>query len=96
MKAIGLIEVGGVDEESNVMNSDECTKEVQRLLDSNGVAEFDPRLLRESRQTASDFMDQLEVYRKLPRQWASSILVIPTQWVDEGDAKQLEVLFEIV
>ena len=50
-----------VDEESNVMNSDECTKEVQRLFDSINVEEFDPRLLRESRQTEIDFMDQLDV-----------------------------------
>ena len=29
MKVIDLKEVGGVDEESNVVNSGECTKEVQ-------------------------------------------------------------------
>ena len=37
-------------------------------------------------------MNRLDVYRKRPRQWASSIPVIPMQWVDvnEGGAKQLE------
>ena len=80
VKATGLREVGGVDEESNVMNSDECTKEVQRVFNSIGVAEFDPRLLRELRQTEIDLMDQLEVYRKRARQWASSIPIIPTKW----------------
>ena len=90
MKAIGLREVGGVDEESNVMNSAECTQEVQRVFDSLGMAEFDPKLLRESRQTEIDFVDQLEVHRKRPTQCASSILVIPTKRLDEGGAKQLQ------
>ena len=63
VKAIGLKEVGGVDEESNAMNSDEYTKEVQYVFDSISVAEFEPRLLRESRQTDVNFMDQLDVYR---------------------------------
>ena len=52
MEAIGLREVGGVGEESNVMNSDECTKEFQRVFDSIDVAEFGEKLLREPRQTA--------------------------------------------
>ena len=60
------------------------------MFDSISVAEFDPGLLRESRQTEIDVMDQLDVYRKRPRQWASSIPVIRTKCVDEGDAKQLE------
>ena len=45
VKASGWRGVGGVDEESNAVNSDECTKEVQRVLDSIGAVEFDPRLL---------------------------------------------------
>ena len=90
VRAIGLREVGGADEEPNVMYSDECTKTAQRVLGRIVVAEFDPRLLREPRQTEIDFMDQLDVYRDRPRQWASSIPVIPTKWMDEGDAKQLE------
>ena len=52
VRAIGLREVGGADEEPNVMYSDECTKTAQRVLGRIIVAEFDPRLLRESRQTA--------------------------------------------
>ena len=90
VRAIGLEEVGEVDEESNVMNSDECTKEVQHVFDSISVAEFDTRVLRESTQTDIDFVDQFDVYRERPRRWASSISVIPTKWVDEGSAKQLE------
>ena len=39
------------------MNSDECTKEVQRVLGSISMAEFKPRVLRESRQTEIDFVD---------------------------------------
>ena len=37
VKAICLREIGEVVEESNAMNSDECTKEVQRMLDSIGA-----------------------------------------------------------
>ena len=39
-----------------------------------------------------DFVNQLDVYRKRPGLWASSIPVIPAKWVDvnERDAKQLE------
>ena len=42
------------------------------------MVDFDPRLRRESRQTDIDFVNQFDVYRKRPRQWASSIPVIPT------------------
>ena len=34
-------------------------------------------------------MNQLDVYRERPRQWALSVPVIPTTWVNEGGAKQL-------
>ena len=44
-------DVGGVDEEFNGMNSDEYTQEVQFVFESISAAEFDPRLLRELRQT---------------------------------------------
>ena len=91
MEAIGLREVGGVGVESNVMNSDECTKEFQRVFDSIDVAEFDPKDCcgnRDRRRSMS--WTSLEVYRTRPRQWASSVPVIPTKWVDEGGAKQLE------
>ena len=60
------------------------------VFGSIGAAEFDPRLLRESRQTEINFMDQLDVCRARPKQWASNVPVIPTKWVDEGGAKQLE------
>ena len=35
-------------------------------------------------------MDQVDVYRKRPRQWASSTPIVPTRWVDEGGARQRE------
>ena len=57
MKAIGSNEVGGVNQESNVVNADEHTKEVQCVcvcvFDST-VAEFDPRLLRSIIETSGD------------------------------------------
>ena len=60
------------------------------------MVKFDPRLLREPGQTEIDLINQLDVYRKRPRQWASSIPLTPTKWMKEGDAKQLELLLEIV
>ena len=79
VKAIGSKEVGRAVEESNAM-------------DSIRVVEFDPRVLREPRQMEIDFVNQLDVHRQRPRQWASSIPVIPTKWLDVngGGAKQLE------
>ena len=58
-------------------------------MDSIRVVELDPRVLREPRQLDIDFVNQLDVHRKRPRQWASSIPVIPTKWVDVngGDAE---------
>ena len=67
MKAIGSKEAGGESGKSNVVNSDEYTKEVQYVFDSISAAEFDPWLLREPRQTEINFMNQLDVYRKRPR-----------------------------
>ena len=69
VKAIGSKEVGRVLEESNVM-------------DSISVVVFDTRLLRESRQRKIDFVNQLDVYYRRPRQWALSSPVIPTRRVD--------------
>ena len=76
---IGSKEVGRVSEESNAM-------------DSIRVVEFDPRVLRESRHMAIDFVNQLDVNCKRPRQWASSFPVIPTKCVDVngGGATQLD------
>ena len=89
VQAIGSREVGGVSEESIGMNSDEYTKEVQYVFGSISATEFDPRLQRESRQTEIDFISQLDVSRKRPRQRASSIPVMATTCVNEGGAKQL-------
>ena len=69
MKANGSKEVGRIGEESNAM-------------DSIRVMEFDPRVLREPRWMEIDFVNHLDVHRERPRQWASSIPVIPTKWVD--------------
>ena len=60
VKAIGSKEVGRAIEESNAM-------------DSISVVEFDTRLLRESRQMEIDFVNQLDVYYRHPRQWASFV-----------------------
>ena len=57
MKEIGS---SGVGEDSNVMKLEEHTNQVQCV---EGRVEFDPRLLRESRQTEIDFVNQLEVYQ---------------------------------
>ena len=70
MKAIGSKEVGRAVEESNVM-------------DSISMVVFDTRLLRESRQMEIDFVNQLDVYYRRPRQWALSSPVIPKRKVDE-------------
>ena len=70
MKVICSKEVGGVSEESNVMNSDKYAKEFQNVFNSISVMELDPRLLRDSRQTVIDFVNQLDLYRKRSRQWA--------------------------
>ena len=70
VKVIGSKEGGGVSEESKVMNSDKYAKEFQNVFNSISVMEFDPRLLRDSRQSEIDFVNQLDVYRKRPRQWA--------------------------
>ena len=63
-------EVGGVSEESNVMNSDKYAKEFQNLFNSISVMEFDPKM-------EIDFVNQMDLYRKRSRQWASNIPVIP-------------------
>ena len=75
----GSNEVGRVSEESNA-------------TDSISVVEFDTRVLRESRQMAIDFVNQLDVNCKRPRQLASSFPIIPMKCVDVngGGAKQLE------
>ena len=62
MKAICSNEVGGVGEESNVMNPDEYTNEVQYVVGRISAVELDPRLLRELRQTEIDFVSQLVVF----------------------------------
>ena len=49
------------------MKSDEDTEEFQNDIDSIRVVEFDPRLLRPE-QMEIDSMNQLDVYRKRPRQ----------------------------
>ena len=67
VKAIGSYKVGGVGEESNVMKPDDYTNEVQCVVCRISAVEFDPRLLRESRQTEIDVVNQLEVYQKRPR-----------------------------
>ena len=59
VEAIGSEEVCRVSRESNAM-------------DSTRVVEFDPRVLRESKQMAIDFVNQLDVICKRPSQWASS------------------------
>ena len=61
-------------------------------MDSISVVVFDTRLLRVPRQMEIDFVNQLDVFRKRPRQWASSTPFLPTTWVDVngGGAKQLE------
>ena len=69
VKVIGSKEVGRAVEESNVM-------------DSIIVVVFDTRLLRESRQIEIDFVNQLVVYYRRPRQWALSSSVFPTRRVD--------------
>ena len=66
---IGSKEVGRVGEVSNTM-------------DSTSVVEFDTRVLLESRQMDIDFVNQLHVKCKRPRQWASSFPVIPTKFAD--------------
>ena len=53
---IGLKEVGRAVEESNVM-------------DSISVVVFDTRLMQESRQMEIDFVNQLDVNCRRPRQW---------------------------
>ena len=67
------------------MLSDKYAKEFQNVFNSISVMEFDPK-------TEIDFVNQMDVYRKRPRQWASNIPVIPTKWVhmNEGCAKQHE------
>ena len=64
------------------MKSDEDTEEFQNDMDRIRVVEFDPRLLRPE-QMEIDSMNQLDVYRKRPRQWAMRVPVIPMRWVDE-------------
>ena len=70
----------------------ESTIEESNAMDSISVVEFDTRVLRESRQMEIDFVNQLDVNCKRPRQWASSFPFIPTKRVDVngGGAKQLE------
>ena len=42
-------------------------------MDSISVVVFDTRLLRESRQMEIDFVNQLDVYYRRPRQWESFV-----------------------
>ena len=84
VKAIGL-KVGAVGEESNVMKSDENTKQFQNVVGRISAVEFDPRSLRESRQTEIDFVNQSDVHRKHPRH-----SIIPTKWVDERHSRLCE------
>ena len=60
VKATSSKEVGRAAEEPNAM-------------DSMRVVEFDPRVMREPRQMEIDFVNRLDVHRKRPSQWASSI-----------------------
>ena len=55
---------------------------------------FDTRLLRESRQMEIDFVNQLNVHYRRPRQWALSSPVIPTRGVDERHSRLREKEFE--
>ena len=66
-------------------------------MDSIRVVEFEPRVQRESRQMAINFVNQLDVKCKRPRQWASSFPVVPTNCVavHGGGAKQLEYCFRL-
>ena len=64
------------------------------MMDSISVVVFDTRLLRESRQMEIDFVNQLDVYYRRPRQWALSSPVIPTRRVDEGYSRLREKEFE--
>ena len=59
-------------------------------MDSISAVVFDTRLLRESRQMEIDFVDQLDVYHRRPRQWALSSPVIPTRRVDERYSRLCE------
>ena len=43
------------------------------VMDCISVVVFDTRLLRESRQTDNDFVNQLNVYYRRPRQWESFV-----------------------
>ena len=63
--------------------SDEYTNELHSVCDSIRLMEYDPGYLQESRQTEIDFVNQWDVYRCRPMQWALTFPVIPTKWVDE-------------
>ena len=43
------------------------------------MVEFDPRVLRESRQMEIDFVNQLDVHLRRQTQRASGVLFIPTK-----------------
>ena len=92
VRSFGMREVGGVDEGPTWSIR---TSDVQHVFGSIIVAEFDPRLLPESKQMGIDFMSQLEVHRR-PRQWASGIFVIPTKWVDERGPSNLSIVRDCV
>ena len=85
VRASGLEKVGGVCGDSNVMNSVERAKEFQIVFNSIRVVEFDSRLLQESRHMKDDFLNRFSVFRKRPRQRASSIPDISTKWVDVNE-----------
>ena len=78
------------------MKPDEYTHEAQHVVCRISAVAFDPRLLRESRQTEIDFVSQLGVYWKRPRQCALSSPVIPTRRVDERCSRLCEKEFEVV
>ena len=76
------------------MKLDEYTTKVQTVVGRISAVEFDARLLRESRQTEFNFVDQLDVYRKRPRLEAFSIPVIPMRRVDARYSRLCKKEFE--
>ena len=47
--------------------------EESNVMDSISVVVFDTRLLRESKQMEIDFVNQLDVHCRRPRQWESFV-----------------------
>ena len=63
VKNFVMIESRGLKREVDSMKPDEYTNEAQYVVGRISAVEFDLRLLRESRQTEIDFVNQLDVYR---------------------------------